>query len=360
MREYGKILTRFWTSPDILGLAPEPKCLAAYLLSSPHSNMIGCFRLPLEYAAADLNWQRDVLTRCIEELEGGGFVRYDARTSWLIIHRYLKWNPLENWNVGKAAAKLITGVPRTSAVYEPLIDALVEHNVAFLPKGFVDGLRTVTPRVTQPLPQPLPNQEPEPIQEPEPEQEPQPSAPRQAALLASPVVIGLQLESGDEYEVTQAQANELQELYPAADVPQELRNMRGWLIANPARRKTRKRIMQFITGWLSKEKDAPRQATPVQAPAPVSVKPAVPLPADLNKSAGRAWDEVIKKIKPGIDRHSFEMWLAPCRGLGVSKGVLYVSIPSDDFSIIEEKWTEQIAAAVEGLGLSKIKLVTGA
>ena len=44
-------------------------------------------------------------------------------------------------------------------------------------------------------------------------------------------------------------------MYPAVDVIQQLRNMRGWLDANPAKRKTKRGINAFIVRWLAKEQD---------------------------------------------------------------------------------------------------------
>ena len=46
-----------------------------------------------------------------------------------------------------------------------------------------------------------------------------------------------------------------QELYPAVDVMQQLRAMRGWIDANPQNRKTRAGIRRFVNGWLSKEQN---------------------------------------------------------------------------------------------------------
>jgi hypothetical protein len=69
-----------------------------------------------------------------------------------------------------------------------------------------------------------------------------------------PPVITLPLNKG-EYPVTQSQAAEWIELYPAVDIYQELRNMRGWLNANPKKRKTRTGTPRFINAWLSREQD---------------------------------------------------------------------------------------------------------
>ena len=51
----------------------------------------------------------------------------------------------------------------------------------------------------------------------------------------------------------------LKEIYPAVDVEQALRNMRGWLDSNPRNKKTPRGIKRFITSWISREQDkAPR------------------------------------------------------------------------------------------------------
>jgi hypothetical protein len=70
-----------------------------------------------------------------------------------------------------------------------------------------------------------------------------------------PPVIQLPLIDGSEHYVSQAEVDEWMRLYPAVDVMQELRNIRGWLLANPKRRKTRSGVGKCINGWLAKEQD---------------------------------------------------------------------------------------------------------
>jgi hypothetical protein len=71
----------------------------------------------------------------------------------------------------------------------------------------------------------------------------------------SPIVITLPLRDGSEFEVRQSLVAELEPLYPAVDVPQTLREMKGWLIGKPERRKTRKGSRAFITTWLKGEQE---------------------------------------------------------------------------------------------------------
>lgn len=67
--------------------------------------------------------------------------------------------------------------------------------------------------------------------------------------------ISLLLNDKSEYPVFQEQVDSWSELYPAVDVPQELRKMRGWCDANPSKRKTKRGILRFINNWLSGEQD---------------------------------------------------------------------------------------------------------
>jgi hypothetical protein len=71
----------------------------------------------------------------------------------------------------------------------------------------------------------------------------------------NPPVICLLLNDKTEYGVVQCDIDEWSSLYPAVDVMQELRKMKGWLDSNENRRKTRKGIKKFITNWLAREQD---------------------------------------------------------------------------------------------------------
>lgn len=67
---------------------------------------------------------------------------------------------------------------------------------------------------------------------------------------ASSVLIPL--KGGSEYTVTAAEVAEWTLTYPDKDVPGELRKMRQWCLADPARKKTPKGVKKFVTGWLAR------------------------------------------------------------------------------------------------------------
>lgn len=95
--------------------------------------------------------------------------------------------------------------------------------------------------------------------------QPKPAAPE------SPVVITILLNDKTEYPITEADVAGWSELYPAVDIMQELRKMKGWADANPKKRKTKAGIKRFINSWLSNEQDRYHgPVDPKQAPPPRS------------------------------------------------------------------------------------------
>lgn len=99
--------------------------------------------------------------------------------------------------------------------------------------------------------------------QPQPKVEIEPVAENRTKVETEPaqadVFIKLPLINGDDFLVTKDYVKELKDLYPAVDVEQALRGMRGWLDSNPRNKKTPRGIKRFITGWISREQDkAPR------------------------------------------------------------------------------------------------------
>jgi hypothetical protein len=72
-QRYGRIHINYWTSPDIIGLSPETKLIGAYILTCPHGNMIGCFRLPIAYVVDDLAMGYEAVSEGFRNLCDKGF-----------------------------------------------------------------------------------------------------------------------------------------------------------------------------------------------------------------------------------------------------------------------------------------------
>lgn len=77
----------------------------------------------------------------------------------------------------------------------------------------------------------------------------------------SPSFIAFPLNDGSNYDITEKMVAEWEELFPAIDVRQVLRNQKAWLIANEENRKTRSGVLKFVTKWLMKDQNnAPRRS----------------------------------------------------------------------------------------------------
>ena len=90
---------------------------------------------------------------------------------------------------------------------------------------------------------------------PVPSQVEEQSSSAEASPAQQSVDVTMPLNTGEEYSITPAQFDEWSRLYPAVNVLQELRKMRGWCSAHQARRKTKQGINRFINSWLAKEQD---------------------------------------------------------------------------------------------------------
>lgn len=75
-------------------------------------------------------------------------------------------------------------------------------------------------------------------------------------------VLTIPLSNGSEHPLFRRDIDEYSALYPAADILQELRCMRGWCLANPARRKTKRGVKAFISNWLNKAQREAKPAVP--------------------------------------------------------------------------------------------------
>lgn len=112
-----------------------------------------------------------------------------------------------------------------------------------------------------------------------------PSSPPPAAVLP--------LVDGTDFEISVETVAELSGLYPAVDVEQQLRNMRGWLWANPKNKKTKAGIMRFVNSWLSREQNSARPASS-QATGSRYGKPDIPKGA--SGELGKAELEAIQRV----------------------------------------------------------------
>lgn len=67
----------------------------------------------------------------------------------------------------------------------------------------------------------------------------------------------------------QATLDECRALYPGVEVERCLRQMRGWLIAHPNKRKTERGVLAFVHAWLGREQNGFGRGGPTTTSAPI-------------------------------------------------------------------------------------------
>ena len=102
MRQFVKISPTFWvgqTGKDLRKAGPAVQLVALYLISNPHVNYIGVYRLPLAYARSDLKMSEKALTKALSILERIGFAKFDPPSEMVWVCQGARWQ------IGESLAK---------------------------------------------------------------------------------------------------------------------------------------------------------------------------------------------------------------------------------------------------------------
>ena len=108
---YIRIATKFWQDEKARRLSDDAKLLYLYVLTSPHSNMAGYYVLPKPYVVYDLQWLPERLDKALAELLHQGLIKYCKQSDVVLIPNFLKYNPIQNQNQAKGAARRVAELP---------------------------------------------------------------------------------------------------------------------------------------------------------------------------------------------------------------------------------------------------------
>ena len=76
---YQKVYTQIWNDEKFRKLSERGKSLFLYLLTAPHSNLIGCYVLRKGYVMEDLEWTSEGLNKALNEVLTEGLISYDEK-----------------------------------------------------------------------------------------------------------------------------------------------------------------------------------------------------------------------------------------------------------------------------------------
>ena len=128
MRDYGKISPQFWTGKTgkaIKAGGPDAVVVAVYLMSSPHSNMIGMYYLPMMYLAHETGLGIEGASKGLRRALEAGFCSYDEASEVVWVHEMARYQIADelaaNDNRVKGIQREIDSVPENpfvSAFYD--------------------------------------------------------------------------------------------------------------------------------------------------------------------------------------------------------------------------------------------------
>ncbi len=208
MANYRNVSVSFWTDSKVVEeFTPEDRYIWLYCITNPHTNLCGCYEISIKQISAETGYNEDTVKRLLARLEKEHkVIQYDQETKELLILNWYRYN----WTASERLDK-----PLMAGIQEVKTDRFREVLVA----RFNERESVMKAKMQRP---------------------------GEAPVILFPMI------NGSEYPIYQDQCDEWAGLYPAVDVAQELRNMRGWLTSNPAKRKTSQGINKFVTGWLAR------------------------------------------------------------------------------------------------------------
>lgn len=247
MREYARISPKFWigeTGTAIRELGAQAQLVALYLMSSPHSNMIGMYWQPLSYIAEEVGLTAQAVEKTMISLIDIGFCCYDLQTKVVWIKEMAKYQIGERLDAKDKQSKGVQNA-YNDVPGNPFLRDFFEM--------YSEALNMTHARTYEGASKPLAGTSE--ASKAQAQEKARAKAQAQAAADTSPTVMQIPLVGGEPHAITQARIDFWKPLYPAVDIVQELRKMAGWCSAHEERRKTAKGIEKFITAWLAKAQD---------------------------------------------------------------------------------------------------------
>jgi hypothetical protein len=126
-------MSKIWHDEKFIKLTPQQQRLFFYILTCPHGNLSGIFVLKPGYAVEDLKCLPKDFKKDLSRLCEMNLVSYDFENAVILIHNFLKHNPITNPNQKKAVVSQLLALPNS-----PLLKIFIDNH-----KDLTEGLREV-------------------------------------------------------------------------------------------------------------------------------------------------------------------------------------------------------------------------
>ena len=258
MRDYGKLSPRFWigdTGKEIKKRGMAVQILATYLISSPHSTMIGVYYLPMSFISHETGLSIKAAANAMHHLIELDFCTYDEEHEYIWVHNMARFQMAEKLDPKDHLVKNAN----TSFKAFPKLKFLQRFYDKYKTRYHLnprEGVKCTLEAPSETLSSQEQDQEHEQDQETEEEDEDHAESENDSAYIPSRTgLISILLKNGNEFEITQSQIDEWKVTFPKIDVMQVLKIIKNWNEANPKKRKQKAGILRHINLWLAREHD---------------------------------------------------------------------------------------------------------
>ncbi len=164
MRDYSKVSPQFWTGETGRAIRGdlEAQMVALYLMTSPHSNMIGVFTCPLVYISHEIGIPLEGASKGLSKLVQIGFCTYDHPLETVFIHE------MASYQIGVSLKPTDNQVKSVCKEFAAIPESIIKQ--AFY-KKYCEAYHLPKIAPSKPLSKPLGSQEQEQEQEQEHKQE---------------------------------------------------------------------------------------------------------------------------------------------------------------------------------------------
>jgi hypothetical protein len=139
---YQTVLTSIWKDEKFTHFDADTKLMWLYLLTCPHSNMLGLFYLPKAYIASDLGRGIEGVSIPLGILVENGLIEYDEDSQMILLVNNLKHRRIDNKNMAIGAAKVLDELPET--ILFKRFSEIVEKISGDFHKGLQRGFKGVS------------------------------------------------------------------------------------------------------------------------------------------------------------------------------------------------------------------------
>lgn len=115
---YSRVSAKFWTDEKAAAWPDRVKLASLYLMTSPHRTLEGIFKLPPQYACADLRWTAKSWKSALTILQECGFLKWDSQTNVILLVNCLRYQAPENPNQVEAVLRRLRELPETPLLSE--------------------------------------------------------------------------------------------------------------------------------------------------------------------------------------------------------------------------------------------------